>query len=85
MKRSRLKNMANKIKDPADIRNNKKQGNDVVNLNEYFSKYESNDNKPFWVNCKPYSTYKRSKTDADIILNENGELILKKQGNCEYF
>ena len=54
MKRSRLKNKTNKTKDPTDIRIIK-----IVNLNkeaklEYFSKYESNDNKPFWVNCKPY-------------------------------
>ena len=52
MKRSRLKNKANKTKDPTDIRNYKKQRDYVVNLNkeakfEYFSKYEPNDNKPF--------------------------------------
>ena len=57
MKRSRVKNKANKIKDPTDIRNHQKQRNYVVNLNkaaklEYFNKYESKDNKPFWVNCK---------------------------------
>ena len=66
MKKSRLKNEANKTKDPADIRNYKNQRNYVVNLNkkaklEYFSKYESNDNKPFWVNCKPFFTNKLSK------------------------
>ena len=66
MKKSRLKNEANKIQDPADIRNYKNQRNYVVNLNkqaklEYFSKYESNDNKPFWVNCKPFFTNKHSK------------------------
>ena len=52
MKRSRLENKANKTKDTIDIRNYKKQLNYVVNLNkkaklEYFSKYESNGNKPF--------------------------------------
>ena len=52
MKRSRLKNTANKTKDHSDIRNYKKQWNYVVNLNKlarlvYFSKYESNDNKTF--------------------------------------
>ena len=52
MKRSKLKNKANKTKGPADIRNYKKQRNYFVNLNkeaklEYFSKYESDDNKPF--------------------------------------
>ena len=70
MKRSRLKNKANKTKDPADIKNYKKQRNYVANLNkaaklEYFSKFESNDNKPFWVNCKPYFTNKHSKADTD--------------------
>ena len=44
---------------------------------EYFSKNEPNDSKPFWVNCKPYSTNKHNKADTDIILSENGELILK--------
>ena len=53
-----------------------------MNLNkeaklEYFSKYESNDSKPFWVNCKPYFTNKHSKADTDIMLSENGELILE--------
>ena len=61
MKRSKLKNKANKTKGPTDIRNYKKQRNYVVNLNkeaklEYFSKYESDGNKPFWVRCKTYFT-----------------------------
>ena len=82
MKRSRLKNKANKTKDPTDIKNYKKQRNYVANLNkeaklEYFSKFESNGNKPFWVNCKPYFTNKHSKADTDIMLSENGELIVK--------
>ena len=55
IKRSRLKNKANKTKDPTDIKNYKKQRNYVANLNKdaklkYFSKFESNDNKPFWIN-----------------------------------
>ena len=84
MKRSKLKNKANKTKDPTDIKNYKKQRNYVVNLNkeaklEYFSKYESDDNKPFWVRCKPYFTNKHSKADTDIMLSENGELILKNK------
>ena len=52
MKRSRLKNKANKTKKPIDISNFKKQRNYVVNLNKqakfgYFSSYNSADNKPF--------------------------------------
>ena len=42
MKRSRLKNKANKTKDPIDVKNYKKQRNHVANLNkeaklEYFN------------------------------------------------
>ena len=45
----------------------------VVNLNkesklEYFSKYESNGNKTFWVNCKPYFTNEHSKADTVLCL-----------------
>ena len=58
MKRSRLKNKANKTKKPTDIRNFKKQRNYVVNMNkqakiEYFNSYNFADSKPFWINCKP--------------------------------
>ena len=82
MKRSRFKNKANKTKDSTDIRNYKKQQNFVVNINKeaklkYFSKRESNDNKTFSINCKPYFTYKHSKADADVMLSDDGELILK--------
>ena len=59
MKRSRLKNKANKTKSRDDIINYKKQRNLVVKLNkklqiEFFNKYDPNkQEKPFWVNCKP--------------------------------
>ena len=70
---------ANNTKDPIDIRNYKKQRNYVENLNktklEYFSKYNSNGNKPFWVNRKPYFTNKHSKIDTDNLLSENGEFL----------
>ena len=46
---------------------------------EYFSKYESDDNKPFWINCEPYLTNKNSSAGTDIMLSENGELILKNK------
>ena len=82
MKRSRFENKANKTKGPTDIRNYKKHQNFVVNINKeaklkYFSKCESNDNKTFWKNCKPYFTNKHSKADTDVILSDDGELILK--------
>ena len=90
MKRSRLKNKAGKTKDLSDIKNYKKQRNYVANLNkeaklEYFSKFESNDNKPFWVNWKPYFTNKQSKADTDTMLSENGELILKNKEIANIF
>ena len=44
---------------------------------EYFSKYKSNDNKPFCAKCKPYVTNKYGKAYTDIMLSENGELFLK--------
>ena len=84
MKRSKLKNKTNKTKLITDVRNYKKQRNYVVNLNknakfEYFSRYDCKDGKPFWVNCKPYFSNKHSKADNDIVLNEDGELILKNK------
>ena len=71
MKRSRLKNKANKTKKATDISNFKKQRNYVANLNkqakfEYFSSYNSVDTKPFWVNCKPYFSNKYSKADTSM-------------------
>ena len=43
---------------------------------EYFNSYNSAGSKPFWINCKPYFY---SKADSDIVLNENGNLILKNE------
>ena len=63
-----------------------------MNLNkeeklEYFSKYESINNKLFWINDKPYFTNKHSKVDTDIMLSENMELIkkLKKKRKLQIF
>ena len=61
-----------------DLEKDKKQRNYVANLNkevklEYFSRFESNVNKPLWVNCKPYFTNRYSKADTDIMLSENRE------------
>ena len=82
MKRSKLKNKVNKAKHPLDIRNYKKQLNYVTKLNktarlEYFNNLKlGNVNKPFWEKCKPYFTNKHSKADTEVMLNENGELLL---------
>ena len=83
MKRPKLKNKANKTKNPLDIMNYKKRLNYVIKLNktrklEHFNNLKlGKDNKPFWEKCKLYFTNKHSKADTDIILNENGELLLK--------
>ena len=84
MKRSKLKNKANKTKLPVDINNYKKQRNYVMNLNEstkfgYFNRYDCKDGEPFWVTYKPYFSHKHSKADNGIVLNENRELILKNK------
>ena len=55
-----------------------------MNLNknakfEYFSRCDCKDGKPFWVNCKPYFSNKHSKADNDVVLNEDGQLILKNK------
>ena len=45
---------------------------------EYFDNLKlGKDNRLFWEKCKPYFTDKQSKVNTDIILNENGELLLK--------
>ena len=91
MKSSKLKNKANKTKNPLDIMNYKKQRNYVTKLNktaklEYFNNLKlRKDSKPFWEKCKPYFTNKRSKADTDIMLNENGELLLKDKDIADTF
>ena len=84
MKRSKLKNKANKTKRLLILGTIKKQQNCVVNSNsnakfEYFSRYVCKDDKPFWVNCKTYFSNKHSKADKDIVLDEDGELVLKNK------
>ena len=83
MKRSKVKNKDNENKNPLDIMNYEKECDYVTKLNktaklEYFDNLKlGKDNRPFWEKCKPYFTDKHSKADTDIILNENGELLLK--------
>ena len=55
-----------------------------MNLNknekfEYLSQYDCKDRKPFWINYKPYFSNKHYKAGGDILLNEDGELILKSK------
>ena len=76
MIRSRLKNKANKSKNPIDIAKFKRQKNLVQNLNkqtklQYFEKLSVDCNsKPFWKACKPYFSNKNSNIQENIMLLE---------------
>ena len=80
MKRSKLKNKANKTKHPVDIKMYQKQRNYVVGLNKqakfkYFNNLDSKKNtKPFWGKCKPYFSNKHCRGNTNITLKENGEI-----------
>jgi len=80
MKRSQLKNKANKTQKTIDIRNYKKQRNHVVKLNKQYKKDHfdklnpKKDSKPFWESCKPYFSNKHSFGSSNIALIENGKL-----------
>ena len=80
MKRSRLKNKANKSSEAVDIFNYKKQRNLVVKLNneckrEYFDKLNvTTATKPFWKTCKPYFSNKHSHGGSKITLIENDRI-----------
>ena len=83
MKRSKLKNKANKTRFPVDIKMYKKPRNYIVGLNKeakfkYFNNLDcKKDTKPFWDKCKPYLSNKHSRGDTNIMLKENGEILLK--------
>ena len=81
MKRSQLKNNANKTKDHKDILKYKKQRNYVVKLNsqckeDYFDSWNPFVRlKSFWKSCKSYFSNNHSFGDSEIALNENGEIL----------
>ena len=81
MKRSRLKNKANKTRKAVDIFNYKKQLNLVIKLNneckrEYFGKLNvKTTTKTFWKTCKPYFSNKHSHGGSKITLIENDRII----------
>ena len=81
MKRSRLKNKANKTQLPGDKQNYKKQRNLVTTLNKefkkgYFENIEDNiDSKNIWNKCKPHFSDKYNNGDSKSLLNENEEII----------
>ena len=91
MKRSRLKNKANRSKDPVDIANYKKQRNLVVSLNRQAkSKYFNEDSntessRPFWETCKPYFSNKHARGDSKIMLIENDKMLLKNEEVAKEF
>ena len=88
MKRSQLKNKANKTKSLEDLIKYKKQRNLVVKLNKNCKKVtlETKDNsKSFWDKCKPYFSNKHSKGDSDILLMEKDELLLKHKKDADVF
>ena len=79
MKRSKLKNIANKTKSPEDFACYKKQRNLVVNMNRqarksYFTGTISGTNC-FWKAVKPYFGSKSSDCEERILLVENNEVV----------
>ena len=91
MKRSKLKNKANRTKLQEDIAKYKKQRNLVVKLNRdsklrYFDNIKTSKNsKPFWNERKPYFSNKHAHGDSKIILIENEKItnnsneVIKKE------
>ena len=81
MKRSRLRNKANKTRKAVDIFNYKKQRNLVVKTNneckrEYFDKLNvKTTTKSFWKTSKPYFSNKHSHGGSKIMLTENDRII----------
>ena len=90
MKRSQLKNKANKTKAYEDIIKYKKQRNYVVRLNKetkckFFETLDTTINaKSFWNCCKPYFSNKSLKTNNSIMLVENNDILQQRQdvANC---
>ena len=90
MKRSRLKNKANRSKYPINIANNKKQRN-LISLNrqtksEYFSEVSNTESsRPFWETCNPYFSNKHARGDSKIMLIENDNMLLKNEEVAKQF
>ena len=90
LKRSQLKNKANKTNSVDDLIKYK-QRNLVVKLNknckkEFFDNLGTKSNsKSFWDKCKPFFSNKHFKGDSDILLIENDELLLKNKKVADVF
>ena len=91
MIRSRLKNKANKSKNPIDLAKFKRQRNLVANLNkraklQYFEKISVDCNsKPFWKACKPYFLNKISNIQENTYLFERVKLLSKQKDVASTF
>ena len=91
MKRSQLKNKANKTKDPKDLLKYKKQSNCVVKSNNQSKQghFESLnpflDSKPFSKSYKPYFSIKHSFGDSKITMSESGENLTENMKKAKTF
>ena len=91
MKRSQLKNKANKTRNTADVSNYKKQRNYVVKLNnqckkDHFGRLNpEKDSEPFWKSCKPYFSNKHSFGESKIALNGNGKFLIENNKIAKTF
>ena len=91
MKKSRLKNKANKTRKAVVIFNYKKQGNLVVKINneckrEYFAKLNVKiTTKLFWKTCKPYFSNKHSHGGSKITLIQNDRIISRNNKIAKTF
>ena len=91
VKRSQLKNKANKTKDPKVILKYEKQSNYVIQLNsqskqEHFDRLNPFlDLKPFWKSCKLYISNKHSFGESKIALNESREILTENMKIAKTF
>ena len=91
MKRSQLKNKANKTRNATDVSNYKRQRNYVVKLNNQCKKDHFNslnpekDSKRFRKSCKPYFSNKHSFGESKIALSENGEFLTENNKIAKTF
>ena len=91
MKRSQLKNKANKTRNATYVSNFKRQRNYVVKLNnqckkDHFDRLNlEKDSKPFWKSCKPYFSNKHSFGESQIALSENGEFLIENNKIAKTF
>ena len=77
MKRSGLKNPANKTRNPEHVAGYKRQRNLVVNMNRRAKRtaFGNVKNKNFWRMYKPLFSKKSCVTDSRSILVENGDIL----------